>query len=154
MLGLIVGVDPPVVADERVRHHDDLAGVRGIRADLLVASLARVHDEVATRRDVRSKCDPAEDGSVLEGEEGRPAGPDARVDHEAGVRRRRQEGRHGVPIRVMPAPTASRQPGHENATGLLGSVGADEHAHAVPPFRPHGTGTPASRDRPQRTAEG
>ena len=47
---------------------------------------------------------------------------------------------------------ASRRPRHENATGPVGAVGADEHAHAVPPFRPHGTGTPASRDRPQRTA--
>ena len=147
VLGLVVGVDPPVVADERVGHDDDLAGVRGVGADLLVAGLARVHDEVAARRDVRTEGDPAEDRPVLERQEGRPAVADAGVDDEAGIRGGRQ-------LVVTTAPTASRRPGHENATGRVGSVGADEHAHAVPPFRPHGTGTPASRDRPQRTAEG
>ena len=47
---LVVVGQPAVVADQRIGHDDDLAGVRGVGADLLVAGLARVHDEVATRR--------------------------------------------------------------------------------------------------------
>ena len=107
-LGLVVGADPPVVADERVGHDDDLAGVRGVGADLLVAGLAGVHDEVAAGRDVGPEGDPAEDRPVLEGQQGRPAGADAGVDDEARVRGGRQAGRHDVPIGVTPSPTRKR----------------------------------------------
>ncbi len=67
--------DAAVVADERVGHDDDLAGVRGVGADLLVAGLARVDDEVAAGRGLGApKRDPGEDGAVLEREESRARG--------------------------------------------------------------------------------
>ncbi len=78
---LVVGGDPTVVADQRVRHHDDLAGIRGVGADLLVAGLARVDDEVPARRHVGPEGDAFEDGAVLEREQGRAEVTDARVDH-------------------------------------------------------------------------
>ena len=61
-----------VVADQRVGHDHDLAGVRGIGADLLVAGLARVDDEVAARRDGRPERDP---GKTVPSSSARSAGP-------------------------------------------------------------------------------
>ena len=86
--GLVVIGEAPVVADERVRHHHDLAGVRGVRADLLVAGLAGVDDEVAARGDRGAEGDAGKDRAVLEGQQGRPEVPDAGVDDRAGARRR------------------------------------------------------------------
>jgi hypothetical protein len=87
--GLVVVEQPAVVADQRIGHHDDLAGVRGVGADLLVAGLGGVHDEVAAGRDGRPERDPGEDGSVLEREERRTQITDARVDdrRRSGLRR-------------------------------------------------------------------
>ncbi len=62
--------EPPVVADQRVGHDHDLAGVRRVGADLLVAGLAGVDDEVAAgrRRPPRRRCP---------GRRSRPRGPAA-----------------------------------------------------------------------------
>ncbi len=79
-LRLVVAGQPTVVADQRVGHDHDLAGVRGVRADLLVAGLARVDDQVTTRCDRRAERDAMEDGSILEREQGRSIGTDARID--------------------------------------------------------------------------
>ena len=87
-IGLVVGDEAPVVADEGIGHDHDLAGVRGVRADLLVAGLTRIHDEVATGADRCPERDAGKDGAVLEGQEGRPEVPDARVDDRARARRR------------------------------------------------------------------
>ena len=63
---LVVVDQAAVVADQRVGRDHDLARVRRVGADLLVAGLARVHHEVAARRDRRAECDAAEDRAVLE----------------------------------------------------------------------------------------
>ena len=146
-LGLVVGPDAPVVADQRVGHHHDLAGIRRVGADLLVAGLARVDHQVAARGGVGAEGDAGEDRPVLERQQCRPARSDARVDHRVGVGERRRGGRrragpgqaHGVPD--------TKPPPARRARWTVESV-----QHALPPFRPHGTGTPASQDRPQRTA--
>jgi len=80
---LVVVDEPAVVADQRIRHDHDLAGVRGVGADLLVARLARVHDEVAAGRRGRTECDAGKDGAVLEGEEGGAEIADSGVHHGA-----------------------------------------------------------------------
>ena len=97
-LGLVVGANPSVVADQRIGHDHDLAGVRGVGADLLVAGLAGVHDKVAARRDVGAEGDPREDGAVLQGEEGRPVGPDARIARPAPGRGRASRRRPGCEL--------------------------------------------------------
>ena len=51
-------IEPPVVADERIGHDHDLPRVRGVGADLLVAGLAGVDDQVAAGRDRRTERDP------------------------------------------------------------------------------------------------
>ena len=71
---LVVVGQAAVVADERVGHDHDLAGVRGVGADLLVAGLARVDDEVAAGRDRGAEGDAREDRAVLEGQQGRARG--------------------------------------------------------------------------------
>ena len=110
-LGLVVPAEPPVVADQRVRHHDHLAGVRRVGADLLVPGLARVDDEVAAGRDVRPEGDPGEDGAVLEREQRAPARPDSRVDDQVRIRRRRDEPRsapHRAPDTKTPPARRAR----------------------------------------------
>ena len=85
---LVVVGQPPVVADQRIGHDHDLAGVRGVRADLLVAGLARVDDEIAAGRDGGPEGHAREDGAVLERQQGRPEVPDPRIDDRARARRR------------------------------------------------------------------
>ena len=80
---LVVVGDAAVVADQRIGHHDDLAGVRRVGADLLVAGLRGVDDEVAAGRERRAERDPGEDRAVLEGEQGRPEIADAGIDDRA-----------------------------------------------------------------------
>ena len=133
---LVVVGEPAVVADQRVGHDDDLAGVRGVGADLLVAGLAGVDDEVAAGRDRRPERDAREDRAVLERQQRRTEVADPRD------RRPRSAG----------APAArvgrSRGPGYDEPTGLGGSVGGRVRGHRCLLRRPHGTGTPASQDRP------
>ena len=81
--GLVVVEEPAVIADQGIGHDHELARVRRVRADLLVAGLARVDHEVATAGNGRSKGDPGEHGSVLEGQEGWPVVADARIDDRA-----------------------------------------------------------------------
>ena len=69
---LVVVAQPAVVADQRVGHDDDLAGVRRVRADLLVAGLARVDDEVAAGRDAAPKAMP---GKTVPSSSASSAGP-------------------------------------------------------------------------------
>src|SRR6185503_18531586 len=69
-----------VVPDEGVRHHHDLAGVGRVRADLLVARLARVDDEVATGGHGRTERHAREDRAILERQERRTEVADARID--------------------------------------------------------------------------
>ena len=88
---LVVGDQAPVVADQRVRHHDELAGVRGVGADLLVARLARVHEEVAATLDGSSEGDPREDRAVLEGEERWPEIAHAGIHDGTGMWERRDD---------------------------------------------------------------
>ena len=138
-LGLVVAAEPPIVADQRVGHHDDLAGIRRVGADLLVAGLARVDHEVAARRDDRPEGDPGEDRAVLEREQGRTARADPRVDDHVRIGcRRDQRARpidapHLVPDTKTPPATGARRTWFDVCT--------------MPPFRPlrtvrrpHGTG--------------
>ena len=133
---LVVVGQPPVVADQRIGHDHDLAGVRGVGADLLVAGLAGVDDEVAAGRDRRPR-------TRRPGRRSRPRAP-ATPD-----RGRRSAGRRprscGVPAARV---GRSRGPGYDEPTGLGGSVGGRVRRHRCLLRRPHGTGTPASQDRP------
>ena len=80
---LVVVDQAAVVADEGIGHDHDLAGVRGVGADLLVAGLAGVDDEVAAGRDRRAEGDPREDRPVLERQQRRTQVADPRIDDRA-----------------------------------------------------------------------
>ena len=82
--GLVVTREATVVADERIGHDHDLAGIRGVGADLLVAGLGGVDHQVAAGRDRRAEADALEHGAVLEGQQRRTVGADARIDHGRG----------------------------------------------------------------------
>ncbi len=85
---LVVVREAPVVADERIGHHDDLAGIRGVRADLLVAGLAGVDDEVAASGHGRPERHAREDGPVLERQQRGTEVPDPGIDDRTRARRR------------------------------------------------------------------
>ncbi len=89
-LGLVVETDPAIVADERIGHDHELTRVRGIRGDLLVAGLARVHHEVALAGAARPKGDAGKDAAILEGQQSRPEIADTRIDYGARARQRRR----------------------------------------------------------------
>ena len=127
LIGLVVVREPAVVADQRIGHDHDLAGVRGVGADLLVAGLAGVDDEVAAGRDGRPERDAREDGAVLQRQQRRTqvADPRDRRRRSAGVRR------HGSRDHAAPDTTTHRPRGR-------GGRGAC--ADIEPP-------SPASRDR-------
>ena len=133
---LVVHGEPAVVADQRVGHDDDLAGVRGVGADLLVAGLARVDDEVAAGRRRGAEGDAREDRAVLERQQRRTQVADARVDDGAGTGS--AAGR---------SPTAHQAPDTTNPPAAgLGGRGRTRSMDLL--RRPHGTDTPASQDRP------
>ena len=85
---LVVGGESAVVADERIRHDHDLAGVGGVRADLLVAGLAGVDHEVAAGGHRRPERDAGEDGAVLQRQQRRPEVADPGIDDGRGARQR------------------------------------------------------------------
>ena len=85
---LVVVDESAVVADERVGHDHDLAGVRRVGADLLVAGLARIDDEIATTGQRSTERDAREDRPVLERQQRRTKIADARVDDRGGSRGR------------------------------------------------------------------
>ena len=124
---LVVVGQPPVVADQRIGHDHDLAGVRGVGADLLVAGLARVDDEVAAGRDRGPERDAREDRAVLERQQRRTEVADPRIDDGA----RRGAGGTGRAITRLRIQRTHRPRG-------LGGRGAC--ADIEPP-------SPASRDR-------
>ena len=124
---LVVVGEPTVVADQRIGHDHDLAGVRGVGADLLVAGLARVDDEVAAGRDRRPERDAREDGPVLERQQRRTEVADPGIDDRARPGRRR----HG---RAITRPRIQRT---HRPRGLGGRTRART---SMPP-------SPASRDR-------
>ena len=133
-LGLVVGHETPVVADQRVRHDHDLSGVRRVRGDLLVPGLGRVDHEVPARGDGRAEGDAGEDGAVLEREQRRdrrhrPAGRRSRRRAAAGAVGGRW-GDHSGPG----GPRRSPQAGMRTGFLLPGLTG--------PVRRPHGTGPP------------
>ena len=102
--------EPAVVADQRVGHHDDLAGVRGIGRDLLVAGLRGVDDEVAARGDRGAERDAREDRAVLEREERGPGVADAGIDERVGAgQRRMRNGRWGDHVRSRRAAASERR---------------------------------------------
>ena len=95
-LRLIVLHQAAVVPDQRVGHHHHLAGVRRVGADLLVAGLAGVRDEIAPGRDRCPERHAGEDHPVLQRDErgsvranpwihhgirGNDEGPPVRGDH-------------------------------------------------------------------------
>jgi hypothetical protein len=86
---LVVGQETAVVADERVRHDHHLSRIGRVGADLLVARLAGVDDEVATGRNRRPEGHALEDRAVLERQERRPGVADAGIDDRACARIRR-----------------------------------------------------------------
>ena len=139
---LVVVAQPAVVADQRVGHDDDLAGVRGIGGDLLVAGLRGVDDEVAARGDRGAEGDAREHRAVLEREERGTGVADAGIDDRVGAGQRRMRngrwGDHGVPgcrggwLRRERGERAPR-------AGMRTSI--------WPPTRPLRTGRPASQDR-------
>ena len=77
---LVVVREAAVVADERVGHDHDLAGIRGVGADLLIARLAGVDDEVAAGCDRGAEGDAREDRPILEREQRRTEIADPRID--------------------------------------------------------------------------
>ena len=148
--GLIVVDEPAVVADERVRHDHDLAGVRRVGADLLVARLRGVDDQVAARGRRCAERDPGKDRAVLEGQQRghrrdggreprRPPGGRRSMTSEVAAGRRVSPRSLGPHTKTPPARRARWTRGH---------------TIRWPPFRPHRTGPPASRDRLSRMAEG
>ena len=133
---LVVVGQAPVVADQRVGHDHDLAGIRGVGADLLVAGLARIDDEVAAGRDRGPERHAREDRPILERQQRGTQVADPRVDDRTACE---------VPVARV---GRSRGPGYDEPTGLGGSVGGRVRRHRCLLRRPHGTGTPASQDRP------
>ena len=80
-----------MVTDQRIRHDNQLAGIRRIGADLLVAGLAGVNDEISTGARRSAERDTGKGRAVGEREERGAVMPDPRVDH----RLRRRQGRAG-----------------------------------------------------------
>ena len=78
---LVVAFQPPVVADQRIGHDHDLAGVGGIRADFLVARLGGVDDEIAATTDRCAKRHTAQHHSVGKRKQGWAMAADARVNY-------------------------------------------------------------------------
>ena len=136
-----------VVADQRVGHDDDLAGVRGVGADLLVAGLRGVDDEVAAGRVGGPERDPREDGAVLEREQRR-----AERRRRAGRRSSSARGSGGAEPAVGAADRRRSPAPHMKTPPARRARWTRGHTVDRPPFRPHGTGSPASRDRPSRMA--
>ena len=133
---------PAVVADQRVGHHDDLARVRGIGGDLLVAGLRGVDDEVAARgrRGRRTRCP----GKTVPSSSARSAGP-ASPTRGSTIASARGSGGCGT---VGGAITGSRRA----AAGVAAGRGATAPRAGMrtsiwPPTRPLRTGRPASQDR-------
>ena len=85
---LVVGGEPAVVADERVGHDHDLAGIGRVRADLLVAGLAGVHDQVAAGLDRGPERDAGEHRPVLQRQQRRSQVADPGIDDGRGARQR------------------------------------------------------------------
>ena len=124
-LGLVVTREPAVVADERIGHDHDLPGVRGVGADLLVAGLGGVDDQVAAGRHRRTEADALEHGAVLEGQQRRTVGADAWIDDgrrghghgHAHPARRTADERHGQPDTERPPAVARRWSWQDNVKG-------------------------------------
>ncbi len=130
--------EPAVVADEGVGHDDDLPGVRRVGADLLVAGLAGVHDEVATGRDGRPERDARERPSRPRA----PATPD-RDRRSAGSTIADARGGGGTITRRRPRCVGQQMTHPPRGRGGLGRARSSSLLR-----RPHGTGTPASQDWP------
>ena len=146
---------PAVVADQRVGHHDDLARVRRVGGDLLVAGLRGVDDEVAAGGDRGAERDAGEHGAVLEREERGTGVADAGIDERVGARQRRMRkgrwGDHGFPAaRGRRAAACGAACGHAHAH-LATSYPASRDRYD----RPHGTGNQdvPSVPRDRRAAE-
>ena len=98
-----------VVADERVGHDDDLAGIRGVGADLLVAGLARVDDQVATRGDRSPERHAGKERAILERQQRRSEIPDPGIDDGARPGCRRHGSRdHAAPDTTNPPASGAR----------------------------------------------
>src|SRR4029078_4280515 len=81
----------------------------GVGADLLVAGLAGVDDEVAAARDRRPEGDPREDRAVLQRQHCRPEVADPGIDDRAAARcRRRGWGDHEPPDTTNPPASRAR----------------------------------------------
>ncbi len=106
---LVVVRQPAVVPDQRVGHDHDLARIRGVGADLLVAGLARIDDEVAAGGDRRPERHAREDGAVLEGQERRPEIADPGIDDRTGAWHRGDgSADHVAPDTTNPPATRAR----------------------------------------------
>ena len=106
---LVVVGEPAVVADQRIGHDHDLARVRGVGADLLVAGLAGVDDEVAAGRDRGAERDAREDRPVLEREQRRTEVADPWIDDGARPGCRRHGSRdHAAPDTTNPPASWAR----------------------------------------------
>jgi len=81
---LVVPRDASVVADQRIRHQHDLARVRRVRGDLLVAAVAGIDDQVAAAGDGRAERNPVKDGPIFERQDRRARRADARIDDAVG----------------------------------------------------------------------
>ena len=139
--GLVVVGQPTVVADERIGHHHDLAGVRRVGADLLVAGLARVDDEIAAGRDRRPERHAREHRSVLQCQDGRPEVTDPRIHDRAGPGRWWSD--HSTAARITNDPPA----GSAWWARACADIDASFAGLTGPVRRPHRTGHP-------RTASG
>ena len=141
---LVVVREPAVVADQRIGHDDDLAGVRGVGADLLVAGLARVDDEVAAGGDRRAERDAR----------GRPCRPRAPAAPGRGRRSGGRRRRVGARQRRMGRRSVGRSLRTQEPRRWLGRGARPRDGMRMrdlaPPTRPHRTGTPALRTGDQR----
>ncbi len=136
---LVLVQQPAVVADQRVGHDHDLARVRGVGADLLVAGLARVDDEVAAGRDGRTEGDARE---RVPSSSASKAGPRSPI---RGSTTAEARGAGGAITRRARSGRGLRGKGH--AGGAARKHPRGPWTVIEPPSRPHGTGTPASPDR-------
>jgi len=140
-LGLVVVVDPAVVADKRVSHDHELAGIGGIGGDLLIAGLAGVHHEIALTRTLRAEGDAREDPAVLESEQRRPVISDPRVHDGAGTWERRLLHRAAFRSTKRPPASAGRWSGLQLLIRLLSGLWRPTGGRLGPVRRPRATET-------------
>ena len=132
---LVVVDQAAIVADEGIGHDHDLAGVGRVGADLLVAGLAGVDDEVAAGRDRRAEGHSREDRPILERQQRRTQVADPRIDDRARSGcRGHGSGDHVAPDTTNPPASRARW------AGACADIDASFAGLTGPVRQPHRTG--------------